>query len=269
MQAVIIGPLALPAAIFTALLGFLAALLVSLWWQKRGQSVDKALWIIALTGLAGARLGFLWLYQQQYGSLLAALDIRDGGWWWPGALAALPVAFFFWWRRSHHRPALLSTLAAALIAITLTQAVLQALKPTDSPVPDITLYTLEGNSRPLREVASGTTVVNLWASWCPPCRREMPILEAAQSRYPEVRFILANQGESAARVRSYLTENRLRFDFLLLDPHADLGRHAGNRGLPLTLLFDADGNELDRHFGPLSEASLHHFLSQRRSGEML
>lgn len=267
MEAIIIGPLALPAGTFSALLGFLAAQLTSLWWQQRGHSVEKALWLIALTGLAGARIGFVWQYQEQYHSLLSAIDIRDGGWWWPGASLALPVIAACLWRQPDKRSALLWTLVIAGITVTLSQAVIQALKQDAQPLPQVTLYTLQGEPTPLTTLNGKPTLVNLWASWCPPCRREMPVLEAGQRRYPEVRFVLANQGESAATVRTYLTRTGLRFDWLLLDPHADLGRHAGNQGLPLTLLFDADGNELGRHFGPLSEASLHHFLNQHRPGD--
>ncbi|WP_231880437.1 prolipoprotein diacylglyceryl transferase family protein, partial [Alcanivorax sp. HI0083] len=91
MDAVIIGPLALPAGTFVVLTGFFAASLTSLWWQRRGQRIEATLWLIAITAVLGARLAFVWRYQNQYDSWLAMLDIRDGGWWWPGALVALAV----------------------------------------------------------------------------------------------------------------------------------------------------------------------------------
>lgn len=267
MDAVIIGPLALPAGTFVVLIGFFAASLTSLWWQRRGQPIEATLWLIAITAVLGARLAFVLRYHSQYESWVAMLDIRDGGWWWSGALVALPVLAISLYRQPGIRAALVSASAAALLSMTLTFAALEALSPTPSPLPEVSLYNLQGDATTLKAASNGVTLVNLWATWCPPCRREMPVLEAGQQRYPDVRFILANQGENPQQVRQYLTEGQLHFEHLLLDPHADLGRYAGNRGLPLTLLFDHQGQEVGRHFGPLSEASLHHFLSQHLPGD--
>ena len=105
------------------------------------------------------------------------------------------------------------------------------------------------------------TLVNFWASWCPPCRREMPVLEQGQSDYPEVRFVYANQGESAEIIRGYLLEEGLRLDNVVSDPHSDLARALGGSGLPTTVLIGRDGTLVNSHVGPLSRASLHHFIN--------
>lgn len=270
MDAVIIGPLALPAAAFITLIAFLTAVFSLQWWQKRHHLArsEKALWLIALSGLLGARLSFLWRYQDQYPSLAAMLDIRDGGWWWPGGLLAIPVAVLLLWRTPNQRGGLLVALSASAASTGLAVVTLLALRQPTTPLPDVALYTLQGEPVPLQQVSAGQlTLINLWASWCPPCRREMPVLQDAQSRYPPLRILLANQGETSASVRRYLTEQELQFDFSLLDPNTELSRHTGNSGLPLTLLVDAQGNELARHFGPLSAASLHHFLQPHLPGD--
>lgn len=261
MNAIVIGPLALPAGTFIALITFLAAVLASLWWQGHGKAVEKWLWLITLSALVGARLAFVLRYPEQYDSALAMVDIRDGGLWWPGALAALPVLALCLWRRPALRVPLLSSAAVALIAMLIGLGTLQTMTPEPRPLPDVTLENLQGTPVPLKQIVTGPTLVNLWATWCPPCRREMPVLADAQARYPHIRFVLANQGESAGDVRDYLTRAGLHLDLPLLDPGMALGHHAGNGGLPLTLLFDGDGHELARHFGPLSRASLHHFLT--------
>ena len=114
---ILIGPLALPAGTVVALITFSAAVLASIWWQWRGKPVEKWLWLITLAALAGARLAFVLRYPDQYAGLMAMADIRDGGWLWPGSLAALPVFGLCLWRRPALRLALLSSTAAAMVAI--------------------------------------------------------------------------------------------------------------------------------------------------------
>ena len=269
MDAVIIGPLALPAAAFITLIAFFSAQLGYQWWQKRqdGERSEQALWLTLLSGLLGARLAFVWRYQAQYAGLTDMLDVRDGGWWWPGALVAVPVAAVYGWKQPQNRRGLQLAIGVGLTSAALTVAALQVLRPATAPLPDTTLFTLQGEPVPLDQITAGQlSLINLWATWCPPCRREMPVLQAAQSRYPALRILLANQGEKPAPVRRYLTEQALQFDFLMLDPRTSLSQHAGNSGLPLTLLVDAEGNELARHFGALSAASLHHLVQPHLPG---
>ena len=83
MDAVIIGPLALPAGTFVVLIGFLAATLTSLWWQRRGQHIEATLWRIAITAVLGARLAFLLRYHSQYESWRCRC--------WPSACTGSPL----------------------------------------------------------------------------------------------------------------------------------------------------------------------------------
>jgi len=89
----------------------------------------------------------------------------------------------------------------------------------------------------------------------------MPVLEQGQSDYPGVRFVYANQGESAEIIRGYLLEEGLRLDNVVSDPHSDLARGLGGSGLPTTVLIGRDGTLVNSHVGPLSRASLHHFIN--------
>ena len=104
-------------------------------------------------------------------------------------------------------------------------------------------------------------VVNLWATWCAPCRVEIPALDAAQSRENGVHFIFVNPGESAATVQWYLLAAGLPLQNAVLDTDSLLGPAAGSSGLPTRLFFDAKGNLADRNFDALSTVSLTSKLS--------
>ena len=84
-------------------------------------------------------------------------------------------------------------------------------------------------------------VVNLWAAWCGPCRREMPLLHDAQLHYPNVTFVFANQGEEALVVQEYLTKANIGLDNVVLDSRRDIARLAGAAVVPTTLFFDRRG----------------------------
>ena len=122
-----------------------------------------------------------------------------------------------------------------------------------------------GQALSLAQAARGRpVVVNLWASWCGPCRQEMPMLAAAQQREGEVGFLFVNQGESASAVRAYLTGQSLPLRDVLLDPGSALGPAVGSPGLPTTLFYDARGRQVDAHFGVLNAAALESRLRSLR-----
>jgi len=110
-------------------------------------------------------------------------------------------------------------------------------------MPPTALSTLEGDHPvDLRTAAAGRpVVVNLWASWCGPCRQEMPTLAEAQRREGTVGFLFVNQGESEPAIRAYLASLGLPLYEVLLDPGSQLGPAVGSRGLPTTLFYDGKG----------------------------
>lgn len=130
-------------------------------------------------------------------------------------------------------------------------------------LPDMPVTLLSGEVTQLAALADGKPlVVNLWASWCPPCRREMPLLAAAQQRETGVSFVFANQGESGATVRRYLSDSQLELNNVMLDRDTRLGFVAGSMALPITLFYDAQGRLIGSRRGELSAAALATKLKQ-------
>lgn len=258
MLSINIGPLALPVAQVLLLLAiWLAAGTGRAIAAESKPAIGRIVVWVALTGFVVARLVFVLIEFDLYSaSPWALLDFKDGGYTpWAGALAGLAVAMWRGWRQPPLRLALAGGLLAGASAWLMGTAVLGV---RDTPrLPAMTLTTLQGTATELQALTRGQpTVVNLWATWCAPCRAEMPVLAAAQSRESAVRFVFVNQGESAATVQQYLSGAGLPLQHVLLDPGSRLGPAVGSSGLPTTLFYDAEGNLVDRHLGALSSVSL-------------
>ena len=273
MLSLSLGPIALPLAPFLLLIAiwgssWLASRLARVGADKApveqaGRTVTHA----ALLGLVAARLAYLaWHADAYLASPWAAFDLRDGGWSAPAGLVA-GGAWLAWrglvtpWLR---RPLAMSGTAG--VAFWWLATVASGLAGTHS-LPPVQLVRIEdARVLDLTEAARGRpVVVNLWASWCGPCRAEMPLLAAAQQREPTVAFLFVNQGESPATVQSFLQKQSFTLREVMLDSGSSLGQAIGSRGLPLTLFFDAKGRQVDAHFGILNSAALESRLRQLRT----
>jgi len=155
-----------------------------------------------------------------------------------------------WWRK----PWALGLAAGALAAA----AVFGALGLMENAtLPKQPLTTLAGKTVDLPTIAAGRpAVVNLWATWCPPCRLELPFLAAAQRQEPGIAFVFVDQGEDAVTVERYLGTVRLDLANVLLDTGNKIGREVSSPGLPITLFYDAGGRMVDSHLGVLSPSLL-------------
>ncbi|HRN61996.1 MAG TPA: TlpA disulfide reductase family protein [Luteimonas sp.] len=218
-------------------------------------------------GLLAARLGYVLRWWPEYAATpKSIIAIGDGGFaWWIGLPAA--VAFAWWRTRSParlplRRPVMIG-IAAGMLVWFAANATLTLLRNSAPPLPDIELATLDGRPTTLSAYAGRPVVLNMWATWCPPCRREMPVLEDAQHRYPDVAIVLVNQGEDRAAIGDYLAQQGLALDHVLLDPHSRTMLDTNTRGLPTTLFFDANGRLVDTHMGELTRASLADTLRKR------
>ncbi|MDD3763996.1 MAG: TlpA disulfide reductase family protein [Nevskiales bacterium] len=255
-----IGPLALPLGLVAVLSGYGLLLWLGgrLLPDRHRQFSTAALRALLIGGL-GARLVYVLDYRAEYfAQPWSILNIRDQGFApWAGlALAAAVLAGFALRHPALRRAVAIATLgagAAFVGVLGIGSALLERKLP---PLPATQLATLDGQSLNLAEQAGQPLVINLWATWCPPCRREMPTLTQAQSRYADVRFVLANQGEDATTVRRYLETAELDMRRVVLDPDMALGRHYRSSGLPTTLFVDASGHVAHVHYGEISNAGI-------------
>jgi thiol-disulfide isomerase/thioredoxin len=122
------------------------------------------------------------------------------------------------------------------------------------PVAEVQAF--EGGTQSLAAFKGKATVVNLWATWCPPCQHELPVFQKAQGDHPDVQFVFLNQGESSGKVAGFLAARGLGLRNVLLDPKGLTGAKFGSSALPTTLFFDPQGKLVDLHIGELSHATL-------------
>lgn len=245
-----------PFSIHVALL-LLAVLTSGLFAFLLARKSAKAIFSILtdgfLVGVLLARLAYVafWLedYIAQPWSILA---IGDGGFYaWVGIVTGL---LFIAWRAHKQAVALKPSLISALLAIALWFAgnLLVSNMQQATQLPNISFYNLQQQSVNLNDFAGKPLVINLWASWCPPCRREMPAFAKAQSQIPELSIVMLNQGEDAQTVATFLQQQQLAFQHVLLDAHSQTMSEFGASGLPTSLFFSADGKLFYAHMGEMT-----------------
>jgi thiol-disulfide isomerase/thioredoxin len=164
-------------------------------------------------------------------------------------------------------------LVAVIVAGLATGWLLWALlTPSQAPargLPDLTLERLEGGQLQVASLTGSPAVINLWATWCPPCVRELPMMAAVAADQPDVQFVFADQGEARAAVEGYLAERpELQLRGVVLDRDVELGVEFETLGLPMTLFFDQHGNHVHSHAGELTESDLLGYLAYIRAGRL-
>ncbi len=277
-----VGPVLIP----TLRAGIIVSLLFAIWVAARisgymnlesglaRRVAETSVWL----GLIGARLGFVVTNWSAF---------RDTPWtalyfWQPGYLpvAGLLVgAGYAFWRLRHQEPrqrlryvrALGTSFALAALLIGVVVATMQirfdptVLRPGDS-VPNFTLQTLDGKPVTFSSLQGQAIVLNFWATWCPPCRREMPLLDAVQKDYRTrgVTIVGIDLGEPMDLVRAYVQSVGVTYPIWVdttnpgpvLDRTHELYNRFGGVGLPTTFFIDANGIIRDRYIGELNRAFL-------------
>ena len=120
------------------------------------------------------------------------------------------------------------------------------------PTPDVELMDADNEPATLADAEGKPVLVNIWATWCAPCVKELPTLQAVAARSGAPRVIAVSQ-DMAPRgsVDAFLDRNKLADLEVWHDPKMALSSAAGAEVLPTTILYDAEGREVWRYVGDL------------------
>lgn len=222
--------------------------------ERTGRDTANASGLALVAGIAAARLVYMATHLEAYSQdWLSAFAIWQGGFnAWAGIVAAAIVLVA---RLGINRTSGFSVSALAVLALAWAggTALLSA-PPQNLPEMPV-LATLDGGRVAPESLAGRPYVINLWATWCPPCRRELPML-AEVGADSEVPILLVSQAEPAAEVQRYLDQAGIPGDAVALDRDGALMRSIGGGALPTTLFINAQGQVVGTHLGEISRAAL-------------
>ena len=110
--------------------------------------------------------------------------------------------------------------------------------------PDFSLEDMDGNKHALEDYRGKVVMLNFWATWCPPCRREMPSMEAVYQAFADEAFtvLAVNEFETPEHVFAFMGQLSVFPNFpILFDRDSEVSKIFGVKGLPTTLLIDKQG----------------------------
>lgn len=166
--------------------------------------------------------------------------------------AGLGLVFFFWTG---------SSFGSEPMDVLLPGREIPVVFGVGSPAPDFELENLAGERMRLSDFQGKPVIVNFWATWCAPCRLEMPAIQERFDReQPDLAVLAVNFDEPAADVRSFVDELGLTFP-VLLDPGAEVQRLYRIRGYPTTYFVDRNGLLSVQHIGFMTETQLDQYLA--------
>lgn len=124
---------------------------------------------------------------------------------------------------------------------------------------DIVLNNLQGQPQALTQWQAPVMVINFWAPWCAPCRREIPALVDLQNSYPESVQLLGLSFDSAENVIDFKNDNPINYPLLIVRHESTLiNQFFGNNssGLPFTAILNRDREIVFRHAGEITKTQL-------------
>lgn len=266
MEAITLGPLVLPLSRIPGLVAIIILLVGSELLNKRHPGLARWGWLTALVATLGSRL----VYAASTPSAYLSEPWTLLYFWQPGfsVWGAILSAIIFTGIYLYKRPPLLISGLTNLGIASLVGLAFLLLTPgnqfNSEPIPNLTFMNIDGDQQQLTDFKGKPLVINLWATWCPPCRREMPMLHSFEGD-ERLQTIMINQGENLVKVDQFLRSQSLDFSAMLIDTHQTASRTFRAQGLPATLFYNAEGLLVDTHFGELSRAQIERFINQQTS----
>ena len=149
--------------------------------------------------------------------------------------------------------AVASSAAGASDKLNVGQMTAFVFKKTPEPLPDVSFLNADGKPMTLADFKGRTVLLNLWATWCAPCRKEMPDLDKLQKELGSAMFEVVavsvdRQGVDAAR--KFLDSIKIENLKFYIDPTARAASTLRAVGMPTTILIDKEGREIGRLVGP-------------------
>ena len=184
--------------------------------------------------------------------ICAGLGLAAGWWWFDGPAQASPAGQALTAGTPYF------TTVAAPVHVSSAPAPVQG-----APAPDFTLKSLDGQQVSLSQYKGYPVLINFWASWCPPCRLEMPDLVNAYTAHKADGFVLlglnATALDSVPDVQAFVKEFGMTFP-VLLDEDGSVEGLYRLRGLPLSVFVDRQGINSRLNIGAMTADQIEHYI---------
>lgn len=165
------------------------------------------------------------------------------------------------------------TITRPLMALLVVGALLTPGRASAEPASDFTLRDINGQSVSLSEQRGNVVIMSFWATWCGPCKEEMPHLQKMYGELKDkgltVLSIATDDARSASRVKPFIKKNGYSFTVLLDRDSTVIGTYNPPKTLPYTVVVDQKGEVVKRHSGynPGDEEELRHLVDSLLAGD--